>query len=68
MAKALEIASYLLTHCKAGRGAWTVKLGTRGLDSLRSQGVPLDLVVPHASDEISHDGQHSIFLRASDGD
>ena len=65
---ALEIASYLLRHCKEVRGAWAVKLGTRGLESLRSQGAPLDLVVPHAPDEISHDGQHSVFLRASDGD
>ena len=35
---ALEIASYLLRHCKEGRGAWSVKLGTRGLDSLRRVG------------------------------
>lgn len=64
---ALEIASYLLRHCKEGRGAWSVKLGTRGLDSLRTKSAPLDLVVPHAPDEISHDGQHNVFLRASDG-
>lgn len=68
MATMLEVASYLLRHCKEGRGAWAVKLGTRGLESLRSQGAPLDLVVQHAPDEISHDGQHSVFLRASDGD
>ena len=65
---ALEIASYLFRHCNEGRGAWAVKLGTRGIESLRSQGAPLVLAVPHAPDEISHDGQHSVFLRASDGD
>ncbi len=64
---ALEIASYLLRHCKEGRSEWAVKLGTRGIDSLRPEGAPLDLVVPPAHDEISHDGQHNVFLRASDG-
>lgn len=68
MATVIEAASYLLKQCRLGRGNWRLKLGTRGLDSLRPKGEVLDLVVPQQGEEASRDGQNNVFLRACDGD
>lgn len=67
MTTVLEAASYLIKQCRLGRGHWRMKLGTRGLESLRPKGKVLDLVIPQQGDEASHDGQNNVFLRASDG-
>lgn len=66
MTTVLEVASYLLKQCRLGRGNWRMKLGTRGLDSLRPGGSVLDVRLPHAGDETSLDGQEHVFLRAAD--
>lgn len=67
MATVREAARYLIKQCRLGRGHWRLKLGTRGLDSLRPKGAVLDLVIPQHGDEASRDGQNNVFLRATDG-
>ena len=66
MTTVLEAASYLLAHCKRGRGHWRLKLGTRGLESLRPKGRVLDLTIPQQGDDASRDGQNNVFLRAAE--
>ena len=58
-----------LSHLGAqGFGHYSLKLGTRGLESLRHEGRELDLCLPDHSAETAHDGREVAYLRASDGD
>ena len=51
-----------------GFGHYSLKLGTRGLESIRTEGRELDLCLPDHSAETAHDGREVAYLRACDGD
>ena len=58
-----------LSHLGAqGFGHYSLKLGTRGLESLRPEVRELDLCLPDHSAETAHDGREVAYLRACDGD
>jgi hypothetical protein len=67
MTSVAKVSAYLDRLISRGMGGHDLKLGTRGLDSLRAAGAPLDLEIPRIGDEISRDGKKEVFLRASDG-
>lgn len=65
MSSASDLAAYFAAITAQGCGDHPVYLGTRGLESLRVNGKPMKLEIPHAGDETDGD---RVFLRAADGD
>ena len=58
-----------LSHLGAqGFGHYSLKLGTRGLESLRPDGREIDLCPPDCCAETANDGRKVAYLRAGDGD
>lgn len=51
-----------------GFGHYSLKIGTRGLDSLRPEGRDIDLRPPDCCAETASDGRKVAYLMASDGD
>jgi len=68
MTSVYNAASYLARLIKRGMGGYRLKLGTRGLESLRTEGVELDLCLPDHCAETASDGRKVAYLRACDGD
>lgn len=62
------VSNYLSHLIEQGFGHYSLKLGTRGLESPRPEGRELDLCLPDHSAETAHDGREVAYLRASDGD
>jgi hypothetical protein len=62
------VSNYLSHLIEQGFGHYSLKLGTRGLESLRPEVRELDLCLPDHSAETAHDGREVAYLRASDGD
>ena len=62
------VSNYLSHLIEQGFGHYSLKLGTRGLESLRPEGRELDLCPPDCCAETAHDGREVAYLRASDGD
>ena len=62
------VSDYLASLIDQGFGHYSLKLGTRGLESLRPEGRELDLCLPDHSAETAHDGREVAYLRACDGD
>lgn len=62
------VSNYLSHLIEQGFGHYSLKLGTRGLESLRPEVRDLDLCLPDHSAETAHDGREVAYLRASDGD
>ena len=62
------VSDYLSRLIEQGFGHYSLKLGTRGLESLRPEGRELDLCLPDHCAETAHDGREVAYLRASDGD
>jgi hypothetical protein len=62
------VSNYLSHLIEQGFGHYSLKLGTRGLESLRPEVRELDLCLPDHSAETAHDGSEVAYLRASDGD
>jgi len=60
-----DYLSHLIEH---GFGHYNLKLGTRGLESLRHDGRELDLCLPDCCAETANDGRKVAYLRAGDGD
>ena len=59
-AKAAEYLSHLIEQ---GFGHYSLKLGTRGLESLRPEGRELDLCPPDHCAETAHDGHELAICR-----
>lgn len=68
MTTVTQTAEYLASLIKQGFGDYQLKLGTRGLDSLRPDGRELDLCLPDVCAETAHDGREVAYLRVCDGD
>ena len=65
----VKVVSDHLSHpINQGFGHYSLRLGTRGLESLRPEGREIDLCLPDHSAETAHDGREVAYLRASDGD
>ena len=65
----VKVVSDHLSHLiDQGFGHYRLRLGTRGLESLRPEGRELDLCLPDHSAETAHDGREVAYLRACDGD
>ena len=62
------VSNYLSHLIEQGFGHYSLKLGTRGLESLRPEGRELDLCLPDHCAETAHDGREVAYLRACDGD
>ena len=62
------VSNYLSHLIEQGFGHYSLKLGTRGLESLRQEGRELDLCLPDSCAEVSSDGREAAYLRAGDGD
>ena len=62
------VSNYLSHLIEQGFGHYSLKLGTRGLESLRPEGRELDLCPPDCCAETAHDGREVANLRACDGD
>ena len=63
-----QSAEYISRLIEQGFGHYSLKIGTRGLDSLRPEGRELDLCLPDHCAETAHDGREVAYLRAGDGD
>ncbi len=63
-----QAAEYLSRLIEQGFGHYSIKLGTRGLESLRPNGREIDLCLPDHCAETAHDGREVAYLRACDGD
>ena len=63
-----RISDYLSHLIEKGFGHYSLKLGTRGLESLRPDGREIDLCPPDHCAETAHDGRKVAYLRAGDGD
>ena len=63
-----RISDYLSHLIEKGFGHYSLKLGTRGLESLRPDGREIDLCPPDCCAETENDGRKVAYLRASDGD
>lgn len=61
-----QIAKYLSELAELGYGQFELKLGTRGVESLRPGGGPLNLIIPSFDDGIDS-GKKCVFLRADNG-
>ena len=62
------VSDYLSRLIEQGFGDYRLKLGTRGLESLRPEGRELDLCPPDCCAETAHDWREVAYLRACDGD
>jgi len=62
-----QAAEYLSRLIEQGFGHYNLKLGTRGLESLRTNGRELDLCLPDHCAETAHDGREVAYLRVCDG-
>ena len=58
-----QIAKYLTELTELGYGDFNLKVGTRGVESLRPGGSPMNLVIPLFDDGIDSD-KKCVFLRA----
>lgn len=67
MSTVSQIAKYLAELTELGYGDFNLKVGTRGVESLRPGGSPMSLVIPSFDDGIDS-GKMVVFLRAIDGD
>ena len=63
-----RISDYLSHLIEKGFGHYSLKLGTRGLESLRPEGREIGLCLPDHCAETAHDGRKVAYLRAGDGD
>jgi hypothetical protein len=63
-----RISDYLSHLIEKGFGHYSLKLGTRGLESLRPDGREIDLCPPDCCAETANDGRKVAYLRAGDGD
>ena len=63
-----QAAEYLSRLIEQGFGHYSLKLGTRGLESLRPDGREIDLCPPDCCAETANDGRKVAYLRAGDGD
>jgi hypothetical protein len=68
MTSVKAVSEYLSHLIEQGFGHYSLKLGTRGIESLRSEGRELDLCPPDTCAETAHDGREVAYLRACDGD
>ena len=68
MTSVTQAAEHLSRLIEQGFGHYNLKLGTRGLESLRPEGRELDLCPPDTCAETAHDGREVAYLRACDGD
>ena len=67
MATVTQAAEHPAHLIEQGFGHYNLKLGTRGLVSLRPEGRELDLCPPDHCAETAHDGREVAYLRACDG-
>ena len=67
MTSVAQAAEYLSNLIDQGFGHYSLKLGTRGLESLRPEGRELDLCLPDHCSETANDGREVAYLRACDG-
>ena len=68
MTSVTQAAEHLSRLIEQGFGHYSLKLGTRGLESLRPNGREIDLCLPDHCAETAHDGREVAYLRACDGD
>jgi hypothetical protein len=68
MTTVAQAAAHLSRLIEQGFGHYSLKLGTRGLASLRPEGRELDLCLPDHCAETAQDGRKVAYLRACDGD
>ena len=66
MSTVSQIAKYLTELTEFGYGDFNLKVGTRGVESLRPGGIPMNLVIPSFDDGIDS-GKKCVFLRADNG-
>lgn len=62
MTAVTQAAEYLSRLIEQGFGDYQLKLGTRGLESLRPKGRELDLCLPDTCAETAHDGHEVAYL------
>jgi hypothetical protein len=62
MIPSAKAAEYLSRLIEQGFGHYSLKLGTRGLESLRPDGRELDLCPPDCCAETAHDGHELAYL------
>ena len=62
------VSNYLSHLIEQGFGHYSLKIGARGLESLRPEGRELGLCLPDTCAETAHDGRKVAYLRACDGD
>lgn len=62
MATIYKAAEYLSQMIEQRFGNYNLKLGTRGLESLRPDGRELDLCLPDCCAETAHDGRKLAYL------
>jgi hypothetical protein len=62
------VSNYLSHLIEQGFGHYSLKLGTRGLESLRPEGREFALCPPDCCAETANDGRKVAYLRACDGD
>ena len=67
MTSVAQAAEYLSNLIEQGLGNYRLRLGTRGLESLRPEGREFDLCLPDHSAETAHDGREVANMRACDG-
>ena len=63
MSTVSQIAKYLTELTELGYGDFHMKVGTRGFESLRPGGSPLNIIIPSFDDGIDS-GKMVVFLRA----
>ena len=56
------VSNYLSRLIDNGFGHYNLKLGTRGIESLRAEGRELDLCPPDTCAETAHDGREVAYL------
>lgn len=66
MTTVAKSAEYLSRLIEQGFGDYQLKLGMRGLESLRPDGRELDLCPPDCCAETAHDGRKVAYLRVCD--
>ncbi len=62
MTTVTQAAEYLSHLVEKGFGHYSLKLGTRGIDSLRPEGRELGLCLPDTCAETAHDGRELAYL------
>ena len=66
MSTVSQIAKYLTELTELGYGDFNLKVGTRGVESLRPDGSSMNLIIPSFDDGIDS-GKKCVFLRADNG-